>query len=38
MKILFDNNTDYIIDENTFNLINKCIDESLNIENFTKNV
>ena len=38
MKILFDNNTDHIIDENIFSLIDKCIDESLNIENFTKNV
>ena len=38
MDILFDNNTDYIIDKNTFDLINKCIKESLNIENFTQNV
>lgn len=38
MDILFDNNTDFIIDENTFKLINKCIEESLNIENFTNNV
>ena len=38
MKILFDNNTNYNIDENTFNLINKCIEETLKTENFTNNV
>ncbi len=38
MKILFDNNTTYNIDENTFNLINKCIEETLKTENFTNNV
>ncbi|WP_250277293.1 rRNA maturation RNase YbeY [[Clostridium] colinum] len=38
MNILFDNNTNYIIDENTFDLIQKCIEECLNIENFTHNV
>ena len=38
MKILFDNNTNYNIDENTLNLINKCIEETLKTENFTNNV
>ena len=38
MKILFDNNTNYNIDENTFNFINKCIEETLKTENFTNNV
>ncbi len=38
MELLFDNNTDYIIDEETFDLMNKCIIESLNLENFTQNV
>ena len=38
MKILFDNNANYNIDENTFNLINKCIEETLKTENFTNNV
>ena len=38
MKIIFDNKTAYNIDENTFNLINKCIEETLKTENFTNNV
>ncbi|WP_317368663.1 rRNA maturation RNase YbeY [uncultured Tyzzerella sp.] len=38
MNILFDNNTGFIIDENIVSLINKCIEESLNLENFTTNV
>lgn len=38
MILLYDNNTDYVIDDEIFNLINKCIIESLNLENFTQNV
>ena len=38
MILLYDNNTDYVIDDETFDLMNKCIIESLNLENFTQNV
>lgn len=38
MILLYDNNTDYVIDDEIFDLINKCIIESLNLENFTQNV
>lgn len=38
MEILFDNNTDYNINETTLQLMNKCIEESLKVENFTNNV
>ncbi len=38
MQLLFDNNTEYNLDEITFNLMQQCIKESLILENFTDNV
>lgn len=37
MELLFDNNTDYIFDENILKLIDMCILETLESENFNKN-
>ena len=38
MEILFDNNTDFVIDDNTLNSIKKCVLETLNTENIVNNV
>lgn len=38
MKILFNNDTDFILDTETFNLIKSCILQTLKTENFTTNV
>nr|WP_317357765.1 rRNA maturation RNase YbeY [uncultured Tyzzerella sp.] len=38
MELLFDNNTNYTIDEETFNLMKNCMKESLKLENFTEDI
>ena len=38
MEILFDNSTEYTLDENVLDLMKKCIVETLKLENFTTNV
>lgn len=38
MEILFDNNTDFTIEQEIFDLMKDCMKESLKTENFTQNV
>lgn len=38
MLVLYENTTNYKLDENTLALINKCIEKTISIENFTNDV